>query len=113
MRMIGSMMDITERKRTEERLREQAALIQAAQDAIIVLNLDDRITFWNPRAERLYGWSASEALGRQAKELLYSQCLAEISEARRMLFAHGQWSGELRQVSRRAGVAAPLVPRRS
>lgn len=105
-RMIGSMMDITERKRAEERLREQAALIQAAQDAIIVLDMEDRVTFWNPRAERLYGWSASEALGRPANELLYSECLAELSEARRMLHARGEWSGELRQVSKSA---QPLV----
>jgi PAS domain S-box-containing protein len=99
-RMIGSMMDITQRRRNEERLRQQAALIQAAQDAIVVLDMEDRITFWNPGAERLYGWIETEALGRAARELLHSECVAELSAARRMLFARGEWSGELRQVTK-------------
>src|SRR5262245_11790863 len=48
--------DITERRRAEERIREQAALLDEANDAILVRNLDDHIVFWNHGAERLYGW---------------------------------------------------------
>src|SRR4029453_1462760 len=47
--------DITERQQTEERLREQAALIDNATDAICVINMDACIIYWNESAERLYG----------------------------------------------------------
>jgi PAS domain S-box-containing protein len=63
--------DITERRNAEQKLREQAALLDKAQDAIIVRDLAHRITYWNRSAERLYGWTAEEAVGRSIKELLY------------------------------------------
>jgi two-component system, cell cycle sensor histidine kinase and response regulator CckA len=53
------------------RLAEQAALLDEAQDAIIVRDLDDRITYWNRSAERLYGWTAEEATGRRIQHLLH------------------------------------------
>ena len=71
------MVDITEQKRIEtalvtqaEDLRLQAALIENAHDAIIVRDADARITFWNTGAERLYGWTQVEVLGRNVHELL-------------------------------------------
>ena len=78
---------------------------------IVVLDLEDHITFWNPRAERLYGWSADEARGRPAKSLLFSECLAELSEvAADALRPQDEWSGELRQVSK-AGVPLTVESR--
>jgi PAS domain S-box-containing protein len=71
-RIIGGITDITDRKQAEERLAEQAALLDVSQDAIIVQGLDNRILFWNRSAERIYGWTAAETLGRSAEELLYS-----------------------------------------
>jgi PAS domain S-box-containing protein len=63
----GYMVDITERKRMEEELRRTNELlrtvVQASPLAIIVTDLDDRVTFWNPAAERIYGWTSEEALG--------------------------------------------------
>ena len=61
--------DITGRKQAEEKLREQAALLDAANDAIYVRNLDNTVTYWNDGAERLYGWTRAEALGRKITEL--------------------------------------------
>ncbi len=70
-RMVTAI-DVTERKRNEERLREQAEIIQRAQDAIGVRNYDDdRVTLWNPGAERLYGWTSVEAIGRPTGELMF------------------------------------------
>jgi len=64
---IVTVSDITQRKRVEERLREQADIINHARDAIIIRHFqDDRITFWNKGAEHLYGWTANEALGKPA-----------------------------------------------
>lgn len=53
---IAIRNDITERKRGEERIREQAALLDQAQDAILVRDLEHNILFWNKGAERIY-WS--------------------------------------------------------
>lgn len=51
----GALQDTTVMKQVEERLREQAALLDKAQDAIWVLNLDGTVAFWNRSAERIYG----------------------------------------------------------
>lgn len=61
--------EIAERQRGEEKLAEQASLLDLAQDAILVRDMDHRILFWNHGAQRLYGWTAQEAIGRNAIEL--------------------------------------------
>jgi len=48
------------RKEADIKLREQATLLDKAQDAIMVTDMEERITFWNRSAERIYGWSAAE-----------------------------------------------------
>ena len=87
--------DITKRKQADEKIREQAALIDQAQDAIVVCDMEDRIQFWNQGAERLFGWQASEALGRHSAELYGSNCHPESLAARKQLMEKGFWSGEL------------------
>ena len=52
------------RQRDESRLRDQARLLDAARDAILVRTVEGRITYWNQGAQRLYGWTAEEVLGR-------------------------------------------------
>ena len=52
---VAIRSDITERKRAEEQIREQAALLDQAQDAILVRDLDQNILFWNKGAEHMYG----------------------------------------------------------
>src|ERR1700692_1574885 len=72
--MVGVWTDVTERKRTEERLREQADIINRAQDAVIVRDFtSDLVTVWNSGAERLYGWSATEAIGQPMSELISAE----------------------------------------
>src|SRR5919206_2923672 len=66
---VAIRYDVTERKRAEERIREQAALLDKALDAIIVRGLDQKMLFWNKGAERLYGWTSEEAVGKTAREL--------------------------------------------
>lgn len=85
--------DVTERHRAEEKLREQAALLDKAQDAILVRDLEHRITYWNKSAERLYGWPATEALGRSVRDLLYFDP-GIYDRAMAQLLAKGEWSGE-------------------
>jgi len=92
--------DITERKRAEEQLREQATLLDNAQDAILVRDLEDRFLFWNKSAERIYGWPAAEVIGRDLKDIIYRNSLALFNDAKRAVLSTGEWEGELRQVTR-------------
>jgi two-component system cell cycle sensor histidine kinase/response regulator CckA len=97
---IAIRYDITERKRAEERIQEQAALLDEAQDAILVRDLEDRILFWNRGAEKIYGWTADEAEGRNVRELLFKTNPRQFDEARQVLFGRGAWAGELAQATR-------------
>src|SRR5437764_15219038 len=65
--------DVTARKQAEEARRGQAELLNLAHDAIIVRDPQSTITFWNRGAERLYGWSAAEAVGQMTHSLLQTQ----------------------------------------
>lgn len=82
------------------RIQEQAALLDRANDAIMVRDMQDRILFWNHGAERLYGWTAEEAVGQDARSLLYRAPAAEPDDAGRTVLREGTWAGELRQVTR-------------
>jgi PAS domain S-box-containing protein len=92
--VCGIGIDITERRRGEERLREQADIINLAPDAIVVRDLQDQIQFWNQGAERLYGWTALEVAGRKVTEILYDE-LDPFYAANAALEKKGKWSGEL------------------
>ncbi|MEC4982770.1 MAG: PAS domain S-box protein [Oscillatoria sp. PMC 1068.18] len=99
-RMAGSHTDITERKQAEAKIREQAALLDVATDAILVRNLDQKIVFWNKGAERLYGWKVQEALGENANELLYQEILPHLEEIQEAVIREGEWYGELKQITK-------------
>jgi PAS domain S-box-containing protein len=90
------LAEIEERRRAEERVREQARLLDIAHDAISVRDLDDRILYWNRGAERLYGWTAEEVIGKSAVDLLIRVPPAELSAARQALLSRGEWSAEVR-----------------
>jgi PAS domain S-box-containing protein len=94
---IVTGIDVTERKKAEERLREQADIIDRAHDAITVRDFESqRILFWNKGAERLYGWTAEEAIGQPIGELL---CTDEKHReaALNILNTSGEYRGELKQ----------------
>ena len=91
-RMIGGMTDLSEWKRAEERLAEQAALLDQASDAIFVLDAEDRIRYWNQAAAKLYGWPAGEALGLPALTLAQQDASA-FHAATRAARQEGSWSG--------------------
>jgi PAS domain S-box-containing protein len=92
---VGAVTDITERKRAEETLREQADLLNLTHDAIFVCDMDGVIRSWNRGAEALYGWTASEAEGRRAPELLKSPLPMPLDRAIAELLPTSRWEGEL------------------
>lgn len=97
--VLSVTRDISERRRAESTIREQAALLDKAQDAILVRDLDHRITYWNFSAGNLYGWTAEEAVGRSVQELLYQESAAfEVATA--TVMEKGEWVGELEQVTK-------------
>ncbi|GET39764.1 PAS domain S-box protein [Microseira wollei] len=99
-RMVGVIIDISERKLAEEQIRAQAALLDVATEAILVRDLDNQILYWNKGAERLYGFRAQEALGQKASQLLYKQASPQCAEALPTAIKSGCWKGELHQVTK-------------
>ncbi|MEW6161680.1 MAG: PAS domain S-box protein, partial [Verrucomicrobiota bacterium] len=91
-----------ERQRSEdaERIREQAALLDKARDAIMVHDLSGNILFWNQSAERLYGWSREEIVHQNVERLLAKRENLKLAEAWKALHEKGDWTGELIQVTR-------------
>ena len=114
--VVGSVVvgrDITEHKRAEqelqkahdemeervrertEALRRQADLLGLAYEAILVRDPDNRITFWNARAEELYGWTKAEVLGVITHDLFKTRFPVPFDEYTASLMEEGHWMGEL------------------
>jgi two-component system, cell cycle sensor histidine kinase and response regulator CckA len=87
-------------RETEQKIREQAALINIASDAIFVCDLANHIIFWNQGAERLYGWTATEVLGKNASALLYRVPLPSVAAIPPAVFECGKWQGELQKIDK-------------
>ena len=102
-RAVEIIRERGERRRAEERLIEQAALLDKAQDAIMVRDLEHRILYWNKSAERIFGWTASEAIGKNSLELIARRHGAEFMEALQTLLIRGEWSGEVHQGTKSGG----------
>ncbi len=96
----GVIFDMTDRQLAEEKIREQAALLDVATDAIMVRGLDDKILFWNQGAENLYGWTATEVLAVNVNEPLYRQSTARLKEIQQTVLERGEWQGELNHVTK-------------
>ncbi len=92
---VGAMMDITERKRAEEVLREQASLLNLTHDTVFVRDMHDVITYWNRGAEELYGWTREEAVGKASHRLMQTIFPAPLEEINAQLLRTGRWEGEL------------------
>jgi PAS domain S-box-containing protein len=84
-----------------EPVDERADLLDLAQDAIFVRDFDTgAIRYWNRGAERLYGWSAEEALGKVSHVLLKTRFPEPLSRVEAVLASDDYWEGELVHTSR-------------
>src|SRR5262245_18417588 len=85
--------EIVERRRAEGEIRQQAALLGLAHDAIIVRDLDNRIRFWNRAAEETFCWPSSEVIGRVTHDLLQTAFPLPLGEMQAMVAERGNWEG--------------------
>ena len=83
----------------EESLRRQANLLDQTHDAILVWEFPGRIVFWNRGAERLYGFSRDEAIGRSSHQLLQTEHPLQTTAFEAQLERAGEWTGELTQTT--------------
>lgn len=111
--VIGSMLDVTAqmqaeaaRREAEARNRLLASLLDKAHDAISVSDTDLRITYWNQGAERLFGWTADEVVGKTKVELPMLASL-DLERAYRQVLRKGEWRGEIAK-RRRDGRPVPV-----
>lgn len=87
--VLVCMEDISLQKAAEQRIREQAALLDVTLDAIIVVDLQGHVTYWNLGAAKLTGWAATEALGKPLSSLVAFKSQPTIAE----VFQHIRTNG--------------------
>jgi len=94
---VSALTDLTEQKRIERQLRYQAQLLENVSDAVIAIDNDYRITSWNTAAEKLYGWTAAEVLGKHLYHILSYKYLNGESEETiaETALKTGKWVGEV------------------
>jgi len=97
--LLSLARDVTEQQRALALVGEQAARLDQAHDAIIVLDLEDRVTYWNRGAARLYGWRVEEVLGLPLRQRLAADDEAW-QRAMDAVDAKGDWIGQLDQRNR-------------
>ncbi|HTH51978.1 MAG TPA: PAS domain S-box protein [Pyrinomonadaceae bacterium] len=92
--------EITERKEAEERIRQQASLLDQASDAILVCDLEHSIKYWNKSAERIYGWTEAEVLGKKTWDILRGGNTSHIPLVKEAFDKGDTWSSDLEHVTR-------------
>jgi diguanylate cyclase (GGDEF)-like protein/PAS domain S-box-containing protein len=100
--LIDSMLKIfasrtaaeLERMKAEALMQEQASLLDKSRDAIVVRDLEHRVTYWNKGAEALYGWTAKDTIGQNTYSMLKLE-LSPFDQAMTLLHEKGEWVGEL------------------
>lgn len=97
----GVIVDITERKVSQEKIAEQATLLDEAQDAIMVTDFQGRITFWNNGAELIYGWTGKQAAGLFIRDLIFDTAhFKEYDLAMEDMLQFSEWNGEQHHLNR-------------
>ena len=93
-------VEITERQKTARELAEKARLLDLSIDAIIVRDLDGKISSWNKGAEKLYGWTFKEVIGKNLYSLLQMEFPKPMEAILAQLQSEGHFSGEVLQIAR-------------
>jgi PAS domain S-box-containing protein len=98
LQILGTTTYISERKDREDQLREQAALLNVATDAIFVRDFQAEIVFWNQGAEKIYGFSQNETVGKNLHHIFdHKTAKTQETIALQNVVKFGSWQGELRK----------------
>jgi len=97
---VSIRYEITEKKSGEERIQQQASLLDRAQDAILVCDLNHQILFWNKGAERMYGWPVADVLGRDISDVLHDGDRTISTTANEGLQVHDEWKLETKHTAK-------------
>lgn len=93
--LLVTAYDITQLRAVEAQVRFQARLLDAVGQAVIATDLNGTITYWNNAAERIYGWSAAEVIGRNVLDVTPAETVhAEAASMMERLRRGERWSGE-------------------
>jgi two-component system, cell cycle sensor histidine kinase and response regulator CckA len=98
--VLAVARDISDVKIAEHKIREQAALLEISPDAIMVRDLACNFLFWNQGAEKIYGWTTDEILGKNSDELLFRQQLSQLTSPLQQVIETGEWRGELSKITK-------------
>ena len=97
-KLVGIFMDITSRKNLELQQQYLATVLENVNEAVISTDLEYRIVSWNQAAEKMYGYTAQEAIGKRISELIKVFYLNHTSEEVVSILAQqGHWQGEVIQ----------------
>jgi PAS domain S-box-containing protein len=107
----GIIIDITETKKTMDKLAFQAQLLESVGQAVIAVDKENVVRYWNRGAAKLYGWSESDAVGKCLNDLVAESYPEEAYLVYSRLSAGETWSGEI-QAQLRDGSVAPLIVNR-
>ena len=93
--VVVTVRDVTERRESEERVRFQSGLLDAVGQAITATDTEGRVVYWNRGAERTYGWSSDEVMGRPMEDFTVPEAQRDrLAGIREQLWAGNRWSGE-------------------
>jgi len=91
-------VDITDRKKAEEKIKYQAKLVDSISDAIISTDLDFNILSWNKAAENIYGWKSDDVIGELVADILKTEYInQDRNKILKIIHKKGHWSGEVIQ----------------
>jgi PAS domain S-box-containing protein len=89
------LRDVTEAVKYREQIEQQSQMLDQVSDAVRIIDLDGTITYWNQGATRLFGWTAAEAVGLNANDLICQFDAEKLAEVLAATNEHHFWSGEV------------------
>jgi PAS domain S-box-containing protein len=108
--ILAVARDITQRKKAEAEIRFQSKLLESVGQAIIAVDLEGTIIYWNKAAEQLLGWPADEVLGQPGLQLIeQTDIAADFRATLAILLAQGFWAGEMRQQRRDRSIFSAYI----
>jgi PAS domain S-box-containing protein len=102
LRALRQAEEMKEIELQQQQLREQAALLDLAENAIIVTEMGGIVRYWSKGAERLHGWTQAEVMGKSTKDFLYEN-LSWFENAVKILHQRGDWTGDVPKQTKSKG----------